>query len=62
MNGKIVILETLNTVWKSQEFAHTKKSRQINDLAISLVKALLSRNFCQKKCESKVPILHSVVK
>ena len=37
------------TVWKNEKFTpHRKKSRQINYLLISLVKPLLSRNFCQK--------------
>ena len=37
------------TVWKNEKFSLTKKKfRQINYLVISLVKPLLSRNFCQK--------------
>ena len=37
------------TVWKNEKFSLTKKIfRQINSLVISLVKTLLSRNFCQK--------------
>ena len=37
------------TVWKNEKFSLTeKKFRQINYLVISLVKPLLSRNFCQK--------------
>ena len=37
------------TLWKLQKFNLTeKKFSQINYLGISLVKTLLSRNFCQK--------------
>ena len=37
------------TVWNNEKFTITeKKFRQINYLVISLVKPLLSRNFCQK--------------
>ena len=40
------------TVWKLQKFSLTeKKFRQINYLVISLVKPLLSRNFCEKVWE-----------
>ena len=39
---------------KNEKFTLSPK-RQINDLVILLVKPLLSRNFCQKKCESKFP-------
>ena len=36
------------TVWKNEKFSVThKKFRQINSLVFSLVKTLLSRNFCQ---------------
>ena len=37
------------TVWKNEKFSLTKKIfRQSNALVISLIKTLLSRNFCQK--------------
>ena len=37
------------TLWKNEKFSLTeKKIRQINYLVISLVKPLLSRNFCKK--------------
>ena len=36
-------------VWKNEKFSITKTFfRQSNSLVISLVKTLLSRNFCQK--------------
>ena len=38
-------------MWKNEKFALTKKIRQINHLVISLVKPLLSRNFCEKVWE-----------
>ena len=38
-----------HTVWKNKKFTITEKIfRQINYSAVSLVKPLLSRNFCQK--------------
>ena len=38
-----------STVWKNRTFTVTQKNfRQINSLVFSLVKTLLSRNFCQK--------------
>ena len=37
------------TVWKNEKFTVTeKKFRQINSIVTSLVKALFSRNFCQR--------------
>ena len=40
---------SLNTLWKLRKFTLTEKIfRQITYLVISLVKLLLSRNFCQK--------------
>ena len=37
------------TVWKNEKLSLTEKLfRQINYLVISLVKPLLSRNFCKK--------------
>ena len=37
-----------SAVWINEKFSLTKKFRQINNLVISLVKPLLSRNFCEK--------------
>ena len=37
-----------------KNYSHRKKIRQINCLVISLVKLLLSRNFCKKSCKSTV--------
>ena len=40
---------TANVVWENETFTFAKKIfRQINSLAIYLVKPLLSRNLCQK--------------
>ena len=47
---KCVRVNLHNTVWKNERFTVThKKFRQINPLVFSVVKTLLSRNFC-KKC------------
>ena len=44
------------TLWKLRKFTLTEKlSRQITYLVISLLKLLLSRNFCQKMRESEIP-------
>ena len=44
-----VVLTIAGAVWKYEKFALTENFfRQINYLVISLVKPLLSRNFCQK--------------
>ena len=44
-----------DTSVKNDKFSLTdKKFRQINSLVISLVKTLLSRNFCQKKARMGV--------
>ena len=50
-----------HTVWKDEKFSLTKKIfRQINSLLISLVKALLSRNFCQKCVRLNCSDFHTV--
>ena len=41
------------TVWKSEKITQWKKFRQINFLANSLVKSLISQNFWSKECESR---------
>ena len=49
------------TLWKLQKFTLTeKKFRQINYLVISLVKTLLSRNFCQKRVRVNFRNFHTV--
>ena len=52
------------SVWKLRKFTLTEYFfRQITYLVISLVKVLLSRNFCQKKSESIVwKLLKSTLK
>ena len=46
---EIIVLNVQCTVWKNEKFGLTEKIfRQIDSLVISLVKALLSRNFCDK--------------
>ena len=50
------------TLWKLQKFTLTeKKFRQINYLVISLVKTLLSRNFCQKRVRVNSCNFHAVL-
>jgi len=49
------------TVWKNEKFTLIKKNfRQINSLVISLVKPLLSRNFCQKCVRVNFRNFHTV--
>ena len=49
------------TVWKNEKFTLTeKKFRQINCLVISLVKPMLSRNFCEKCVRENFYNLHTV--
>ena len=49
------------TVWKNAKFTFTEKIfRQINYLVISLVKPLLSRNFCQKCMRVNFRNFHNV--
>ena len=47
---KFTLHSTVCTVWKNEKFSllTEKIFRQINSLVISLVKPLLSRNFCRK--------------
>ena len=48
-----------STVWINEKFSLTeKKFREINYLVISLVKTLLSRNFCQKMHYATVCYFH----
>ena len=48
-------------MWKNEKFTLTKKIfRQINYFAISLVNALLSRNFCQKSVRVNFCNFHTV--
>ena len=52
-----------NTLWKLRKFTLTeKKIREITYLAISLVKLLLSRNFCQKCVRVNSRNFHTVEK
>ena len=49
------------TVWKNEKFTVThKKFRQINSLVFSLVKTLLSRNFCQRSVTVNFRNFHTV--
>ena len=49
------------TVWKNEKFSLTeKKFRQINYLVISLVKPLLSRNFCKESVRENFCNFHTV--
>ena len=43
-----------------KNYSHRKKIRQINCLVISLVKLLLSRNFCQKRVRVNFRNFHTV--
>ena len=50
------------TVWKNEKITVThKKFRQINSLVLSLVKTLLSRNFCQISVTVNFHNFHNVV-
>ena len=49
-----------HSVEKWKKFSHWKKFRQINYLAIALVKPLLSLNFCQKCVRMNFRNFHSV--
>jgi len=50
-----------STVWKNEKFSLAKKIfRQINSLVTYLVKALLSRNFCQKCVRDNSRNVHTV--
>ena len=51
-HGRISTLEKdfRFTVWKNEKFGLTEKIfRQINSLVFSVVKTLLSRDFCQRR-------------
>ena len=51
----------LHTLWKLRKFTLTEKIfRQITYLVISLVKLLLSRNFCQKSVRENFCNFHTV--
>ena len=51
----------VSTVWKNEKFSLTEeKFRQINCLVISLVKPLLSRNFCEKSVRENFCNFHTV--
>ena len=50
-----------STAWKNEKFSLTeKKIRQINYLVNSLVKPLLSRNFCEKSVRENFCNFHTV--
>ena len=52
-----------NTVWKNEKFSLTeKKIRQITYLVISLVKPMLSRNFCKRSARENFCNFHTVNK
>ena len=52
----------LLTVWKLRKFTLTEKIfRQITYLVMSLVKMLLSRNFCQKRVRVNFRNFHTAV-
>ena len=55
------ILNDILTVWKLQNWSLIEKIfREINSLLISLVKTLLSRNFCQKWVKENFWNFHTV--
>ena len=50
-----------HTVWKLQKYTLIeKKFRQINYLVISVMKKILSRNFCQKRVRVNFCTFHTV--
>ena len=62
-NPEIYSLHAFHSVEKREILSHKKKkrkNRQINSLAISLVKPLLSRNFCQKNVRVNFRNFHTV--
>ena len=62
MNFETSTSHNVHTLWKLQKFTLTEKIfRQIAYLVISLVKVLLSRNFCQKRVRVKFWNFHTVV-
>ena len=59
--SKIFMLHRVCTLWKLRKFTLTEKIfRQITYLVISLVKLLLSRNFCQKSMRVYLRNFHTV--
>ena len=55
------ITEILRTVWKNAKFSLTEIfSREISSLVASLVKTLLSRDFCQKSVRENSRNFHTV--
>ena len=49
-------------MWKNEKFALTEKLfRQINSLVISLVKMLLSRNFCQRSVRERISVISTLL-
>ena len=59
--GKIREIElTMHSVEKMLILFHRKKFRQISSIVTSLVKTLLSRNFCQKRVRVKFRNFHNV--
>jgi len=49
-------------LWKNEKFTVTKKIfRQINSVVFSLVKTVLSRNFCQKSVTVNFRNFHTVL-
>ena len=57
----IVLFHTVQSVEIAEICSHRKKIRQINYLEISLVKTLLSRNFCQKWVRVNFRNFHTVL-
>ena len=53
---------SMDNVEKQEILTHGKKFRQIIYLVISLVKLLLSRNFCNKSLRENFCHFHTVVK
>ena len=56
---RIFYIYSLSTVWKTRNSLIEKKFRQINYLVISLVKPLLSRNFCENSLREKTAAISS---
>ena len=60
---EIIVLNVQCTVWKNEKFGLTEKIfRQIDSLVMFFLKALLSRNFCQKCVRLDCSNFHSVEK
>ena len=55
-------IQYIGTVWKDEKFSLTeKKFRQNNSLVTSLVKPLISRNFCEKIVTENFCNFHAVI-